>query len=81
LRLHHRLSLADARARGLQNALESFGHAILGLDPLRKVIFASRQAEELAREGDGLKLVAERLVAELPDDNAQLQAHSIPQRI
>lgn len=74
LRLHFQFSQMEARALGLETALDAFGHAVLGLNGEGRVVLANSRAETMAHYGDGIKLVNGRPATAFPDQNQRLQA-------
>jgi DNA-binding CsgD family transcriptional regulator len=73
LQIHHRLSGLEAKAIGLETALDAYDHAVVGLDRLGRVCMSNNAALKLFSLGDGLHLVAGRLCCVRPEENALFQ--------
>lgn len=73
LKLHLRFSQVEAKAKGLESALDAFGHAVFGLDRCGRVILSNRQAEAIVQKGDALRVSQGKLTAVLADQNHRLQ--------
>lgn len=71
--LHARLARAGGRASGMEAALDAFEHAVFGLNREGRVVFSSRRADAMLRDGDGLMLSQGRLSAVFPEQNRGLQ--------
>ena len=61
LRLNLQLGKMNSRNVGIESALHLFNIAVFGLDSTGSVIFQNGAAEEIARAGDGIKLVRGKL--------------------
>lgn len=74
LRLHFKLSQAEAKACGLEGALEAFSHGVFGLDRSGRIIFFNAPAEATLRKGDAVKISEGTLVACERIQDHQLQS-------
>lgn len=71
--LHYRISNLEAKALGLETALEAHDHAVLGLDRNGNVCFSNLSAQALFARADGVRLTQSRLCCTRPDENQALQ--------
>jgi DNA-binding CsgD family transcriptional regulator/PAS domain-containing protein len=74
LRLYSQLTTTESSVLGLERALDSFEHAVFGLNRKGKVILHNRRAEAIVRAGDAIRLSGGRLWSILPGQNRRLQA-------
>lgn len=74
LMLHLQMGRMEAKAEGMGEALDVFGHAVFGVNGEGRVMAANRAAEEIVRKGDGLRIMAGRLEAEDAGEDSHLQA-------
>jgi DNA-binding CsgD family transcriptional regulator len=74
LTLYAQLTQMESSVLGLETALDSFGHAVFGLNRKGKVIIANRRAETMLRTGDAIRLSNGMLLSVLPEQNRRLQA-------
>jgi DNA-binding CsgD family transcriptional regulator len=72
-RMHEQYEHARLNANDLKSVLDSLDRAVFGLDRDGLVVLANRQAELIAKKGDGLKLIQGRLSATSPFENKELQ--------
>jgi DNA-binding CsgD family transcriptional regulator len=73
LRLHFELSTLRSAKQGLELALDAFDRAVFGLNGKGDVLFANQTARQLTAQPDGLAVKENRLVADGPAQNAELQ--------
>ena len=74
LTLYAQLTQMESSVVGLETALDSFEHAVFGLNRKGKVIIANRRAETMVRNGDAIRLSNRMLLSVLPEQNRRLQA-------
>ncbi|WP_263367217.1 helix-turn-helix transcriptional regulator [Edaphobacter bradus] len=74
LMLHLKMSQLRLNAEGLEAGLDVFGHAVFGVNRQGSVVLSNRQAEKIAANGDGIRLINGRLAATFPKENSLLQA-------
>lgn len=65
LMLHQKFTGLEGASKGLEHALDAFGHAVFGLDRAGRVIISNRQAEAIVRKGDAL-LLSQGMLAAVP---------------
>lgn len=73
LMLYVQFTQTQSKVLGLESALDSFGHAVFGLDREGRVILSNRQAEAIAQAATAIRLDRGRLIAAFPEQNHRLQ--------
>lgn len=73
LRLHGEFNKLRSCQRGLECALDAFGHAVIGLNGTCKILFSNETGRQLFATADGLNVKGGRLVADLPCEDGELQ--------
>jgi DNA-binding CsgD family transcriptional regulator len=73
LRLHGNLAVLRSSNRGLECALDAFDRAVFGLSAKGKILFCNQTGRQLLAEGDGLSAKENRLVADQPAQDTELQ--------
>lgn len=63
LQIRHQLGEAATERQAALNALERSGTAVLVVTGTGKILYANREAEELLRTGDGLRMIGGRVAA------------------
>lgn len=74
LRLNSELTMLRSAKLGLEHALDVFDRAVFGLNGKGEILFANQTARRLAAQPDGLSVKENRLVADGPAQNAELQS-------
>lgn len=72
-RMHEQHEHARLHANDLKSVLDSLDRGVFGLDRKGLVVLANRQAELIAKKGDGLKLIRGCLTATSCSENRELQ--------
>jgi DNA-binding CsgD family transcriptional regulator len=73
LRLHFELSVLRSTTHGLELALDAFDRAVFGLSGKGKILFCNQTGRQLLAETDGLSTKENRLVADRPTQDTELQ--------
>lgn len=73
LRLHRKVNTLRSCQGGLESALDAFGHAVIGLSDTGTILLATETARLLLDSADGLRIKDGRLVADLAEENSELQ--------
>jgi DNA-binding CsgD family transcriptional regulator len=73
LHLHFELSVLRSTAYGLELALDAFDRAVFGLSGKGKILFCNQTGRQLLAEADGLSAKENRLVADRPTQDTELQ--------
>jgi DNA-binding CsgD family transcriptional regulator len=74
-RLYLNCEQAKSNALELKSVLDTFDHAVFGLNRNGIVVLSNRKADAIVEKADGLKLICGRLVAEHSPDDCELQSH------